>query len=384
MNRIILFSALALIMACSSSTGNNESNSETASASAENGSKNYVINGKIANAANMPVFLDQYTISQQNQNVQTVNTGADGSFTIKGSLPEKGLYIIRLNQNANWLLVLDGGTINFTADASNIYNYSVEGSTEAKAFTAFVTQAGQNQMSLNQLSNQYNQARYSGNGQEMVNVQQQYQAKYVESQSFIRGFIDTTKYPLLGVFGASILNVEENAEYLTSYVSKAETKLPGSSYVAELKQKVETATRLAIGGKAPDFELKSPKGETLKLSSLKGKVVLLDFWASWCRPCRMENPNVVRLYDKYSNKGFEVFSVSLDKDMAKWVAAIQQDNLKWKSHGSNLMYWQEPVAKMYEVSSIPQTFLLDKEGKIIGKNLRGEALEQKLKELFGA
>ncbi len=98
----------------------------------------------------------------------------------------------------------------------------------------------------------------------------------------------------------------------------------------------------------------------------------------------MENPNVVRLYDKYSGKGFEVFSVSLDKDMAKWVAAIQQDNLKWKSHGSNLMYWQEPVAKMYEVSSIPQTFLLDKEGRIIGKNLRGEALEQKLKELFGA
>ncbi|MDZ4844718.1 MAG: AhpC/TSA family protein [Chitinophagales bacterium] len=382
MNRIILFSALALIMACSSSTGNGDSNN--AAATTENAGKNYVINGKIANAPNMPVFLDQYTISQQNQNVQTVQTGTDGSFTMKGSLAEKGLYIIRLNQNANWLVVLDGGTISLTADANNIYNYSVEGSPEAKAFTAFVTKAGQNQMLLNQLSNQYNQARYSGNSQEMVSVQQQYQAKYIESQSSVRSFIDSTKYPLLGIFGASILNIEENAEFLTSFVAKAEATLPGSSYVAELKQKVDVATRLAIGGAAPDFELKSPKGETLKLSSLKGKVVLLDFWASWCRPCRMENPNVVRLYDKYSGKGFEVFSVSLDKDMAKWVAAIQQDNLKWKSHGSNLMYWQEPVAKMYEVSSIPQTFLLDKEGRIIGKNLRGEALEQKLKELFGA
>lgn len=382
MNRILLFSALALIMACSSSTGNGESSSATAAT--ETTGKNFVINGKIANAPNMPVFLDKYTLSQQNQNVQTVQTGADGSFTMKGEISEKGLYIVRLNQNTNWLVVLDNGTIDLTADANNIYNYSVNGSPEAKAFTVFVTQAGQNQMLLNQLSNQYNQARYSGNGQQMVNVQQQYQAKYTESQSYIRGFIDTTKYPLLGVFGASILNIEENAEYLTSYLRKAEAALPGSSYVADLKQKVDVATRLAIGGTAPDFELKSPKGETLKLSSLKGKVVLLDFWASWCRPCRMENPNVVRLYDKYSSKGFEVFSVSLDKDMAKWVAAIQQDNLKWKSHGSNLMYWQEPVAKLYEVSSIPQTFLLDKEGKIIGKNLRGEALEQKLKDLFGA
>jgi peroxiredoxin len=384
MNRIILFSLLALIMACSSSTSTNSTTSENAEANAAPKQKEYVINGKIANAPNQTIYLDKYTISQQNQNIQTVNTGADGSFTMKGTLPEKGLYIIRLNQNANWLLVLDGSTIDFSGDASNIYNYTIKGSPEANAFSAFVVKAGENQMALNQLSNQYNQARYSGNSQQMMGVQQQYQAKYLESQGYIRGYVDTTQYPLLAVFGASILNVEENADYLNAFIPKAEAKLPGSSYVFELKEKVEVATRLAIGGVAPDFELKSPKGETLKLSALKGKVVLLDFWASWCRPCRMENPNVVRLYDVYNKKGFEVFSVSLDKDMQKWVAAIQQDNLKWKNHGSNLMYWQEPVAKMYEVSSIPQTFLLDKEGKIIGKNLRGEALEQKLKELFGA
>lgn len=381
MNRIILFSLLALIMACSSSTSNN---SENAEAKAAGKTKTFEINGKIANAPNQQVFLDRYTISQQNQNVLSVTTGADGSFTMKGNLAEKGLYIVRLNQNANWLMVLDGTPIEFSGDAQNIYNYTIKGSPEANAFSAFVVKAGENQMALNQLSNEFNQARYSGNAQQMMTVQQQYGAKYQESQGYIRNYIDTTKYPLLGIFGASILNIEEHGQYLTEYLKKAEAAMPGSSYVHDLKAKVETATRLAIGGTAPDFELKSPKGETLKLSSLKGKVVLLDFWASWCRPCRMENPNVVRLYDAYNKKGFEVFSVSLDKDMQKWVAAIQQDNLKWTNHGSNLMFWQEPVAKLYEVSSIPQTFLLDKEGKIIGKNLRGEALEQKLREIFGA
>jgi len=383
MNRIILASALALIMACSASNSENKTEGSAENTAGAKGQQ-FTISGKIANAPNLPVFLDKYTISQQNLNVLTATTGADGSFTMKGSVPEKGLYIIRLNQGANWLMVLDAGKYSFTGDASNIYNYSFDGSDETKAFTAFVVKAGQNQMALNQMSNQYNQARYTGNQQEMMNVQQQYQTKYYESQDFLRNYIDSTKYPLLSVFGASLLNVEENADYLLSFIPRAEAKLPGSTYVSELKQKVDTATKLAMGRVAPDFELKSPKGEAIKLSSLKGKVVLLDFWASWCRPCRMENPNVVRLYDKYNSKGFEVFSVSLDKDMQKWVDAIKQDNLKWKNHGSNLMFWQEPVAKLYEVSSIPQTYLLDKEGKIIGKNLRGEALEQKLKELFGA
>src|SRR5690606_8690650 len=126
------------------------------------------------------------------------------------------------------------------------------------------------------------------------------------------------------------------------------------------------------------------KGETFSLSDVKGKVVLLDFWASWCRPCRIENPNVVRLYQQYKDKGFTVFSVSLDNNMQKWVSAIEQDQLSWQYHGSNLLGWQCPVAQLYKVNSIPQTFLLDREGKIIGRNLRGIELENKLREIFGS
>ena len=138
----------------------------------------------------------------------------------------------------------------------------------------------------------------------------------------------------------------------------------------------------AIGQKAPELAFQNPEGKTLKLSDLKGKVVLIDFWASWCRPCRMENPNVVKAYNKYHEKGFEIFSVSLDKDKASWVNAIKQDGLVWANHVSDLLYWQSQAAQIYGVRSIPATFLIGKDGKIIAKNLRGEALEQALEQIF--
>lgn len=138
----------------------------------------------------------------------------------------------------------------------------------------------------------------------------------------------------------------------------------------------------AIGQKAPDLVFQNPEGKTMKLSDLKGKVVLIDFWAAWCRPCRMENPNVVKAYQKYHDKGFEVFSVSLDKDKASWVNAIKQDGLVWPYHVSDLLFWQSKAAQIYGVRSIPHTVLVDKNGRIIAKNLRGPALEQALEQIF--
>lgn len=120
----------------------------------------------------------------------------------------------------------------------------------------------------------------------------------------------------------------------------------------------------------------------MKLSDLRGKVVLVDFWASWCKPCRRENPTVVKMYHKYKNKGFDIFSVSLDKSADRWKQAIAQDGLVWKSHVSDLKFWSNAAAKAWGVSSIPATFLLDKEGNVIGRNLRGAALEAKLAEVL--
>jgi thiol-disulfide isomerase/thioredoxin len=144
---------------------------------------------------------------------------------------------------------------------------------------------------------------------------------------------------------------------------------------------------LSVGDKAPEIQMRDPQGNIRKLSDLKGKVVLIDFWASWCRPCRMENPNVVRTYSQYKDAafkngdGFEVFSVSLDQNKAAWHKGILQDKLTWENHVSDLQSWRNAAAQQYNVNSIPATFLLDGEGIIIKKNLRGKALENTLASL---
>jgi thiol-disulfide isomerase/thioredoxin len=140
-------------------------------------------------------------------------------------------------------------------------------------------------------------------------------------------------------------------------------------------------TGLNIGQVAPDIALPGPDGNIQTLSSLRGKYVLLDFWASWCGPCRFENPNVVLMYQQYKDKGFDILSVSLDRDQQAWIKAIETDGMEWH-HNSDLKMWNSSVIPLYELNAIPMTFLLDKEGKIIGKNLRGPALAQKLASIF--
>lgn len=152
--------------------------------------------------------------------------------------------------------------------------------------------------------------------------------------------------------------------------------------VAVIEQKMKQASTFMTGGEAPDFEMATPEGEMMKMSDLRGKVVLVDFWASWCGPCRRENPKVVKLYNKYKDKGFEILGVSLDSDKNRWLKAIADDKLTWP-HVSDLRGWQNAAAKMYGVRSIPHTMLLDAEGKIIGRNYRGAVLEAKLEEIFG-
>jgi len=163
-------------------------------------------------------------------------------------------------------------------------------------------------------------------------------------------------------------------------VDRAEQEIKAQQ--AQQAEMERLSNLIPVGGEAPDFRQRTPDGREIALSSLRGKVVLIDFWASWCKPCRMENPNVKKVYEKYHRKGFEILGVSLDRDMNAWKGAIEQDGLPWM-HVSDLQFWNNAVAQQYGISSIPFTVLVGKDGKVLDKNLRGPALEAKLAELFG-
>ena len=168
---------------------------------------------------------------------------------------------------------------------------------------------------------------------------------------------------------------------MQTLLDKFKKGAPDSKYTKEFDKMWSLRKSLMIGGKAPEFELSTAAGKVVKLSDFKGKVVLIDFWASWCGPCRQENPHVIALYEKYKGKGFDVFGVSLDDDKEAWLTALKKDGIPY-TQVSDLKGWESSIAALYQVEAIPATFLLDKEGKIVAKGLRGEELEMKVAELL--
>ena len=214
-----------------------------------------------------------------------------------------------------------------------------------------------------------------------------YQNQYNETDAFVNNKIKETvlenKQDIAALMFVDMFPREQNAEFHKEVFTALHNKYPSHPIVAERWSIVNSpAGKTNVGAIAPELEFPNPDGKMLKLSDLRGKVVLIDFWASWCGPCRRENPNVRRVYSLYHDKGFEIFSVSLDRDANAWKGAIKADQLVWPNHVSDLKQWQSQAAAIYGVRSIPATFLLDKEGRIVAKDLRGEALERAVKQLL--
>lgn len=355
------------------------------------------VKGKLTNAHGESVYLEQLS-AEAIKPVDTALIDENGEFTITAPVTEAGFYRLKISDKNFATLILDAGQhVTITGDASDLGNtYKVEGSEDSKLFWELNQRSAINYRQRDSLQKLFQSfvASVSLPGKQMVKkdsmridsmsnaLERPYTMLIAAHNKYLQNFIESNPSSFASLAAIQQLPAEE---FLPTYVKLDEglfTKYPNSSYIKSFHASVESQKKLAIGTAAPEITMNTPDDKPLSLSSLRGKVVLVDFWASWCAPCRAENPNVVKAYNKYKSKGFDIFSVSLDKDKARWVAAIAKDGLAWSNHVCDFKHWQSPVVQLYNFNGIPYNVLLDKNGNIIAKNLRGEDLEKKLAEVL--
>lgn len=384
---------LLFILACDK-TGESDKAQQTSTTN-----EMFVVNGQIKGLTSDTVYLMKLS---QNSMIQVDKQAVDldGKFTFEGSTDKPQYYSVRFNGEHSITLILDNEKFSFTADASKPeYDLQVSGSKTNEDLLTY-----SNHFSIMMKQRKDLEQRYmrltSSEPQNQDSIRAVFdQLSGIENKrdQFTQHFIDSI-FPSKAIFFIiPVLNSEPYLDYQTELSKRllvAYPDLPIAKEYAESMsnihaQRAEQAEReknnpIQIGKVAPDISLPTPDGEVLSLKDLRGNYVLLDFWASWCGPCRVENPNVVKTFKKYKDKNFKVFGVSLDNSKDGWVKAIKKDDLEHEGwyHVSDLQYWQSSVVATYQIQGIPFTLLLDPEGKIIAKNLRGSALEKELKKVL--
>lgn len=342
------------------------------------------ISGNIKNFKEGYVYFDEVTVAATTPK-DSVKPDSKGNFKFKFTSTEPTFFRLRLTSSNYVLLLLDkNDEVTFSCDANNLMGTAqVKGSVESSKLFEATSLMQSNAQKLDSLNNVFTQNQENPAIDSIkFALQQVYEKLMDEEKEYVKKFIDKNSSSLAGLAIIDKLPPEEYIEYYEKLDAGLTKALPENSYTKMFHSRVSELNRISIGSEAPEITLNTPDGKTIALSSLRGKVVLIDFWASWCRPCRAENPNVVKMYNTYKDKGFDIYSVSLDKEKDAWVKAIADDNLSWPSHVSDLGFWQSSVVKLYNISGIPFTCLLDKEGKVAAKGLRGDELEAKVKELL--
>lgn len=343
--------------------------------------KQTVIHGNLTDSDFESAILFHPT---KNVELAKTDVGSSGKFTLKAEIEVPDIYTLLMDNEPAMFLILEGDeTVTITGKSRDImYSADVEGSAQTKKLVEIMKPLLELRYDLDSLNTAYREEYYSEADEEKLkNLQEAYlkQEKIVD-KAFKEAIINNKSSLLVFVF-IDHFKMDENLELYKIVDEALYEKYPKNTYVAELHEKLQQSEKLSIGSVAPEIALPNPEGKIVKLSSFRGKYVLIDFWASWCRPCRVENPNVVKMYEKYKDKDFEIFGVSFDQNKASWTKAIEDDGIEW-IQVSDLKGWKSAAGQEYNVSGIPHTILLDKEGKIIAKGLRGETLEGKLQTIF--
>lgn len=286
------------------------------------------------------------------------------------------------DQQKTTIILEDGDQVKILADGRTGGKLEATGSINAEYYKKLNDVSNAMKAKTAVLEKGFQEAMEKKDVAKQEKLRAEYMAAQTETINKIKGYFPEMGTALVTLYGTNFLNPQEEVPFLMVVAEKLEKTNPTNPLITTFITKIKKMGGTTVGAPAPEISLRTPEGDTLNLSSLKGKYVLIDFWASWCGPCRRENPNVVKMYEKFKGKDFEILGVTLDREFEPWKKAIKSDNLTWK-HVTATLYGPSSVSADFGVEAIPLTYLLNKEGVIIAKNLRGPALEAKLDEVLG-
>ncbi|WP_420322660.1 DUF4369 domain-containing protein [Flagellimonas sp.] len=354
-------------------------------ASCGSGSDGYSLNGTISGelAEGTQVFLKTTDSLNKLIEIDTA-TVQNGNFSFAGTQNEPKLYYIFLGTGQGSIpFVLENGDIDMKFQKDSLRYAKVKGTVQNDLFNGFQEESRQLQERFNSMRNDMQAASQQRDTATVTSLREEFLELQEEAKNFQINFPKENPNALISahilgnLMAQRVLSEDEVLEIFETFTPEVKQSEPGK----QLQKQLDKVKNTQIGNVAPEFSAPTPDGNTLALSEAKGKVTLIDFWAAWCRPCRMENPNIVSVYNKYHDKGLNVIGVSLDARAEDWKKAIEADGLVW-NHISNLKRFQDPIAQLYNITAIPAAFLLDENGVIVAKNLRGPELEAKVAELL--